>query len=463
MLPKPSNKLSKLLGDDFSSNRTHSVNKLDEKLDLFEFLSNDDNYPSNSSQNHHIDSYTSFHQDFIPSSQKLSQKFPYPQQNAILIETSSTPKNTGNYWFRKNSFCLPIDIKYIYLWISTLSFKALLSLPFLSLYPPFPFTPKYTTTLLKYVADFFIPSDKLLQVYSMCWHLEWFIISPLWLIFIILLLVISFYDTRDPSTINSENIRNLEYQLLWGVSPITSQSFCRLCNVNVHLSSRHCKRCNKCVIGMDHHCQWLNACIGSRNYPLFISILSLGLIILFFSTISLFSILALGFNGFFLSLPFKNLSSITIHYLIINSKYVYALFSFLYISSSLTFLLAFFLVFSLLSFQIHLIYIGKTTIDHQWSDTADFSSISRLFSKSLILSHIFFKNQNSSNIPIGPYAASSQNNAIYLIFNKSYNSIKFYSILILKRSFHSVISISTPLRNPSRYFSPIINAYKRSR
>ncbi|OMJ12211.1 hypothetical protein AYI69_g4624 [Smittium culicis] len=213
MLPKPSNKLSKLLGDDFSSKDLPSINKLDEKLDLYEFLSNEGDYHSNSSQIHHIDSQNSFQPDFIRSNQNFSQKFPYPYRKAFLIESSSTPKNTGNSWFRKNSFCLPIDIKYTLLWISTLSFKALLSLPFLSLYPPFPFASKDTPILLRYVAEFFIPSDKLLLVYSMCWYLEWFIISPLWIIFIILLLVISFYDTRDPLTINPVNTRNLEYQL----------------------------------------------------------------------------------------------------------------------------------------------------------------------------------------------------------------------------------------------------------
>lgn len=33
-------------------------------------------------------------------------------------------------------------------------------------------------------------------------------------------------------------------------------------------------RCNKCIEGFDHHCTYLNTCIGTRNYPLFIGLLS---------------------------------------------------------------------------------------------------------------------------------------------------------------------------------------------
>lgn len=48
---------------------------------------------------------------------------------------------------------------------------------------------------------------------------------------------------------------------------------------HVDLSSKHCQVCKKCVIGFDHHCLWLNCCIGSRNYPPFILLLSLSILL----------------------------------------------------------------------------------------------------------------------------------------------------------------------------------------
>lgn len=38
---------------------------------------------------------------------------------------------------------------------------------------------------------------------------------------------------------------------------------------------KHCKACNKCVVGFDHHCPFLNQCIGSHNYKLFFTVVSL--------------------------------------------------------------------------------------------------------------------------------------------------------------------------------------------
>ncbi|KAF1330360.1 putative s-acyltransferase, partial [Globisporangium splendens] len=49
---------------------------------------------------------------------------------------------------------------------------------------------------------------------------------------------------------------------------------CTLCRVFVSTGTRHCSTCNKCIAGFDHHCVYLNTCIGSRNYPLFIGLLS---------------------------------------------------------------------------------------------------------------------------------------------------------------------------------------------
>ncbi|KAK1945407.1 putative protein S-acyltransferase 1 [Phytophthora citrophthora] len=44
--------------------------------------------------------------------------------------------------------------------------------------------------------------------------------------------------------------------------------------------TRHCGRCNKCVPGYDHHCIYLNTCIGTRNYPLFVGLLSCSTLLL---------------------------------------------------------------------------------------------------------------------------------------------------------------------------------------
>lgn len=44
--------------------------------------------------------------------------------------------------------------------------------------------------------------------------------------------------------------------------------------------TRHCGRCNKCVPGYDHHCIYLNTCIGTRNYPLFVGLLSCSVLLL---------------------------------------------------------------------------------------------------------------------------------------------------------------------------------------
>lgn len=49
---------------------------------------------------------------------------------------------------------------------------------------------------------------------------------------------------------------------------------CALCDVDVSVGTRHCSVCRKCVVGFDHHCVYLNTCIGSRNYPLFIALLT---------------------------------------------------------------------------------------------------------------------------------------------------------------------------------------------
>jgi hypothetical protein len=70
---------------------------------------------------------------------------------------------------------------------------------------------------------------------------------------------------------------------------------CRLCLVYVSKGTRHCSICNKCVMGFDHHCIYLNTCIGSRNYPLFLGLLTC-VILLISTQVSLYKINWLDFD-----------------------------------------------------------------------------------------------------------------------------------------------------------------------
>ncbi|EGZ16818.1 hypothetical protein PHYSODRAFT_544632, partial [Phytophthora sojae] len=56
---------------------------------------------------------------------------------------------------------------------------------------------------------------------------------------------------------------------------------CSVCGrMALTYDTRHCGRCNKCIPGYDHHCIYLNTCIGTRNYPLFVGLLSCSILLL---------------------------------------------------------------------------------------------------------------------------------------------------------------------------------------
>ncbi|RLN98463.1 hypothetical protein BBJ28_00005769 [Nothophytophthora sp. Chile5] len=64
-------------------------------------------------------------------------------------------------------------------------------------------------------------------------------------------------------------------------TPYPTAKTCHECGaVNLTADTRHCGRCNKCVPGYDHHCVYLNTCVGSRNYPLFVGLLSCAILLL---------------------------------------------------------------------------------------------------------------------------------------------------------------------------------------
>jgi len=60
---------------------------------------------------------------------------------------------------------------------------------------------------------------------------------------------------------------------------VIENGYCNICRCAVDKSSKHCQPCNKCVKNFDHHCIWLNNCIGSKNYKIFLILLSVTLII----------------------------------------------------------------------------------------------------------------------------------------------------------------------------------------
>lgn len=41
-------------------------------------------------------------------------------------------------------------------------------------------------------------------------------------------------------------------------------------------TTRYCRTCGKTVPGLDHHCSWLNTCVGTRTYPVFYALATVG-------------------------------------------------------------------------------------------------------------------------------------------------------------------------------------------
>jgi len=55
---------------------------------------------------------------------------------------------------------------------------------------------------------------------------------------------------------------------------------CRYCYTPQLARTKHCGLCNKCVHDFDHHCLYLNTCVGGRNYPLFVILVGVSVLLM---------------------------------------------------------------------------------------------------------------------------------------------------------------------------------------
>lgn len=95
------------------------------------------------------------------------------------------------------------------------------------------------------------------------------IFTALW---ITLISVMSF----DPSRPIDKKVKGYTERLVW---------YCKIYGCKCWYEGKwrkHCKSCNKCVVGFDHHCPFLNQCIGTHNYFLFFTVLTLYNVFMFF-------------------------------------------------------------------------------------------------------------------------------------------------------------------------------------
>ena len=81
-----------------------------------------------------------------------------------------------------------------------------------------------------------------------------------------------------------------EIPLYWGFyigdDDYKRKRYCLICNAFKPERSHHCSVCNICVLNMDHHCPWVDNCIGFYNRKFFMQLLLFVVILTLYVDIS---------------------------------------------------------------------------------------------------------------------------------------------------------------------------------
>ena len=99
---------------------------------------------------------------------------------------------------------------------------------------------------------------------------------------LILLLLMAFISTMSTNP--------GEIPLYWGFyigdDDYKRKRYCLICNAFKPERSHHCSVCNICVLNMDHHCPWVDNCIGFYNRKFFMQLLFFVVILTIYVDIS---------------------------------------------------------------------------------------------------------------------------------------------------------------------------------
>jgi len=106
-----------------------------------------------------------------------------------------------------------------------------------------------------------------------------FVYGALVLLLIVIWVVI---EVADPASIETDPTYTPEDK---------DPELCRYCYTPQRARTKHCGLCNKCVHDFDHHCLYLNTCVGGRNYPLFVSLVTLSVVLVSYQCLGLIYLL----------------------------------------------------------------------------------------------------------------------------------------------------------------------------
>lgn len=191
---------------------------------------------------------------------------------------------------------------------------------------------------------------------------------------------------------------------------LTHNYFCDKCMKQRPERSHHCSSCKRCILKMDHHCPWIGNCVGLYNQKIF-------LLFLFYSALSTLFVF-LDFLPFFLLLSniekVKDENYIRTYDESIAFNHAGTI-SLITVVTPVLFmaLLAFFL------FNIYLVIINKTSVEHNCGLFSNMQSPYFLRSKLLSMKIIFGNTISKWFIPI--VELNEYNNEIY--FKKEYQDV----------------------------------------